>query len=121
MLNTYTEEFKRNAVSVVRAGYSVPSMARRLNVPESTIRNWASHPRYQEVEPATEELLTQIPGFQVQKSQLIRIDNRRAERSSGTLSAMRLRIGSLEIETSDNTTAESFKLLLETLRSSDVL
>ena len=55
MFNSYTEEFKKNAVAVVKTGYGVANLAKRLHVPPSSIRNWLDHPKYSGVEPADEK------------------------------------------------------------------
>ena len=60
MFNTYTEEFRRNAVAVVCAGYGIANLAKRLHVPPSSIRNWVGNPRYSDIEPADEELLKKL-------------------------------------------------------------
>lgn len=58
MFNSYTEGFKKNAVAVVKTGYGVANLAKRLHVPPSSIRNWLDHSKYSCVEPADEKLLT---------------------------------------------------------------
>ncbi len=40
VLNKYTDEFRRNVVSVLRSGMKVYDVARRLDVPISTIWSW---------------------------------------------------------------------------------
>ena len=57
MFNSYTEEFKKNEVAVVKSGYGMANLAKRLHVPPSSIRNWLDHPKYSGVEPADEKLL----------------------------------------------------------------
>lgn len=52
MLNTYTEEFRRNAVAVIRTGFGIDSLDKRLHIPLSGIRNWMKNPRYADVPPA---------------------------------------------------------------------
>ena len=37
MFNSYTEEFKKNAVANVKTGYGVANLAKRLHVPPSSI------------------------------------------------------------------------------------
>lgn len=66
MFNSYTEEFKKNAVAVVKTGYGVANLAKRLHVPPSSIRNWLDHPKYMDVEPADEKLLAMIPAEQTE-------------------------------------------------------
>lgn len=42
MFNSYTEEFKKNAVALVKTGYGVADLAKRLHVPPSSILNCVS-------------------------------------------------------------------------------
>ena len=59
----YTESTKRNAVAAVRSGLSIRGMGKRLSIPESTISQWVHRPRYSDVAPASEEVLTAIPSL----------------------------------------------------------
>lgn len=59
--NVYNEQFRRNAVAVVRAGYATATTAKRLGMPETSLRNWLGNPRYADVQPASEEILAQLP------------------------------------------------------------
>ena len=121
MFNTYTEEFRRNAVAVIRSGYGVTNLAKRLHVPPSSIRNWLESPRFAEVPPADEELLAMIPKEQPEASSLVQITNNGVFRNQNTLPVLKIRIGRAEIETPENISAGSFRLLVEALRDSHVL
>ena len=115
------EEFKRNAVAVIRTGYSVANLAKRLHIPPSSIRNWLENPRYSDVSPAGEELLAMIPKDQPAVSGLVRITDNGVFRNQNTLPVLKIRIGNAEIETPENISAGSFRLLVEALRDSHVL
>lgn len=121
MFNTYTEEFRRNAVAVVRAGYGIANLAKRLHVPPSSIRNWVGNPRYSDIEPADKELLAMIPQEQTDSHGLVQISQNEVFRNKNNLPVLKIRIGSAEIETPQNTAAGSFRLLIEVLRDSHVL
>ena len=121
MFNTYTEEFRRNAVAVVRAGYGITNLAKRLHVPPSSIRNWVGNPRYSDIAPADEELLARIPQEQTDYQGLVQIGRNGVFRNENNLPVLKIRIGSAEIETPENISAGSFRLLVEALRDSHVL
>ena len=74
--NTYSEEFRRNAVSVVRAGYATATIAKRLGMPETSLRNWLPNPRYADVQPASEEVLAQLP---TESTGLVAITSKKTE------------------------------------------
>ena len=71
--NTYSESFRVNAVAVVRSGYAVSTTAKRLGMPEKSLRNWMKHPKYTEVQPAGEEVLAVLPESQVNETKLVPI------------------------------------------------
>ena len=121
MFNTYTEEFRRNAVAVVRAGSGIANLAKRLQVPPSSIRNWVGNPRYSDIEPADKELLAMIPQEQADSHDLVQISQNEVFRNENNLPVLKIRIGSAEIETPQNLAAWSFRLLIEALRDSHVL
>lgn len=121
MFNSYTEEFRRNAVSVVRSGYGIANLAKRPHIPPSSIRNWLENPRYADVPPAGDELLAMIPKEQPSTQGLVQITDNGVFRNQNTLPVLKIRIGRAEIETPENISAGSFRLLVETLRDSHVL
>ena len=59
----YTESTKRNVVAAVRSGLSRRGLGKRLSIPETTISQWVHSPRYSDVAPASEEVLTAIPSL----------------------------------------------------------
>lgn len=59
----YTESTKRNIVAAVRSGLNIRGMEKRLSIPESTISQWVHSPRYSDIAPASEEVLTAIPSL----------------------------------------------------------
>lgn len=76
--NVYSESFRRNAVAVVRAGFATATIAKRLGMPETSLRNWLSNPRYADVQPASEEILAQLP---TEGSGLVPITTKKSETS----------------------------------------
>lgn len=121
MFNNYTEEFRRNAVSVVRSGYGIANLAKRLHIPPSSIRNWLENPRYADVPPAGDELMAMIPKEQPSTQGLVQITDNGVFRNQNTLPVLKIRIGRAEIEAPENICAGSFRLLIEALRDSHVL
>ena len=73
MFNSYTEEFRKNAVAVVKTDYGVANLAKRLHVLPSSIRNRLDHPKYTGVEPADEKLLAMIPAEHTESPGLVQI------------------------------------------------
>lgn len=102
MFNTYTDEFRRNAVAVVRAEYGIANLAKRLHVPPSSIRNWLANPKYSDVPPAGDELLAMIPQEQADSHGLVKSSRNGVFRNENNLPVLKIRIGSAEIETSQN-------------------
>jgi len=121
VFNTYTEEFRKNAVAVVRSGYGIANLAKRLHVPPSSIRNWMEHPRYSDVPPATDELLAMLPKENQTQSLMVKVEDRGIFTNQNSLPVMKIRIGNAEIETPENISAGSFRLLIQALRDSHVL
>lgn len=121
MFNSYTEEFKKNAVAVVKTGYGVANLAKRLHVPPSSIRNWLDHPKYSGVEPADEKLLAMIPDERTESHGLVQITDDNAFSNTNSLPVLRIKIGNVVIETPENLPAGSFRLLIQALRDSHVL
>ena len=122
MFNTYTEDFKRNAVAVVRSGYRISTLAKRLDIPPSSIRNWLEHPRYADVKPAGEDLLAKVPSEDKSNtSELVLIGEKTTLLSRNRLPELKITIGNAVIEVPKNTSADSFKILIQSLRDVHVL
>lgn len=121
MFNTYTDEFRRNAVAVVRSGYGISNLAKRLHVPPSSIRNWLANPKYSDVPPAQDELLAMLPRGRDDFQGLVQLGRGEAFLNENALPMLKIRVGQVEIETPQNISTGSFRLLIETLREAHVL
>ena len=121
MFNTHTEEFRRNAVAVVRSGYGIANLAKRLHVPPSSIRNWVGDPRYSDIAPADGELLAMIPQEPADGPGLVQISRNGVFLNENDPPILKIRIGSAETETPENNSAGSVRILIETLRDSHAL
>jgi transposase-like protein len=55
--NSYTDEFKKNTVAVIRAGWPLKTTARRLGISVNTIRYWVSQDRFKDIQPASGETI----------------------------------------------------------------
>ena len=121
MFNSYTEEFRRNAVAVVRSGYGLTSLAKRLSIPPTTIRNWLGDPRYSDVAPAGNDLISKLPPEQASGESLVLIGENSAVVNKCCLPDLKIRIGNAVIEIPKNISAEAFRLLIQALRDSHVL
>ena len=121
MFNSYTEELRRNAVAVVRSGYGLTSLAKRLSIPPTTIRNWLGDPRYSDVAPAGKDLISKLPPEQASGESLVLIGENSAVVNKCCLPDLKIRIGNAVIEIPKNISAEAFRLLIQALRDSHVL
>ena len=121
MFNSYTEDFKRNAVALVRAGYGIGPLANRLNIPPTSIRNWVGHPKYSDVPPADKELFSKVPDNQLGQHDLVLIGENPESINRNCLPELKIRIGSSELVIPKNTPVETFKIMMQALRESHVL
>lgn len=60
MNNRYDDTFKTNAVAVIRSGYGVRNLARRLGISATSIENWLKDPRFSDVKPAGSDLMMSL-------------------------------------------------------------
>ena len=121
MVNSYTEEFKRNTVAIVRAGFGINSLADRLNIPPTSIRNWVGHPKYSDVQPAGEDLIGKLPDRTPGVQNLVQIGEHAALMNRNCLPELKIRIGSAEITVPRNTHVDTFRILMQALRDAHVL
>lgn len=121
MFNSYTEEFKRNAVAVVRSGYGIGCLAKRLNIPPTSIRNWLAHPKYSAVKPADEDLLSKVPERRLEPKDLVKIGDNTVFINKNCLPEIEIKIGNAVIKVPKNITKEAFTVLIQALRDSHVL
>ena len=118
--NTYSESFRRNAVAVVRSGYAVSTTAKRLGMPETSLRNWVKHPRYAEVQPASEELLAALPTApQAQTSALVPIT--KSEKKVSPVGEIKLKVGKIEMSLPQNFGKDSLVTIIKALGEAGVL
>lgn len=121
MFNSYTEDFRKNAVAVVRAGVAINNLAKRLNIPPTSIRNWVDNPKYSEIGPADKSLIESLPTEEKGQTGLVRIGQNEIFQNPNNLPAIKIKVGQVEIETPENISAASFKLLILSLREIHVL
>lgn len=120
MFNTYNEEFKTNVVSVVRSGYSVSALAKRLSIPPTSITNWVHHPKYSEVQPASEEVLAALPAPQVNdETKLVPIT--KTEKKVSPIGEIKIKIGKMEMSLPQNCGRDSLVTLIKALGEAGVL
>ena len=105
----YTESTKRNVVAAVRSGLSIRGMRRRLSIPESTISQWVHSPRYSDVAPASEEVLTAIPSLPCSENDsptgFVKV-------RKASVTGLRITMGKLCFE-SDSFTPETIRMIME--------
>ena len=121
MFNSYTEEFKKNTVAIVRAGYGINSLASRLNIPPTSIRNWVGHPKYSDVRPAGDDLIEKLPDSTPGVQNLVQIGENAGLINRNCLPELKIRIGNAEITVPRNTHVDTFRILMQALRDSHVL
>lgn len=118
--NTYSESFRRNAVAVVRSGYAVSTTAKRLGMPETSLRNWVKHPRYAEVQPASEEILAALPVPQVTEgTKLVPIT--KTEKKISPVGEIKLKVGKMEMSLPQNFGKDSLVTIIKALGEAGVL
>ena len=105
----YTDSTKKNVVAAVRSGLSIRGIGKRLSIPLSTISQWVHDPRYSDVAPASEEVLTAIPSLPCSEN-----DSPsgfvKGRKESGT--GLRITMGKLCFE-SDSFTPETIRMIME--------
>ena len=58
--NSYSEEFKKNTVAVIRAGLPLRVTARKFSVPVNTIACWLAQDRFKDIGPAHEPVIKAV-------------------------------------------------------------
>ena len=118
--DTYSESFRVNAISAVRSGYAVSITAKRLGMPETSLRNWMKHPRYAEVQPAGEEILAALPEHQVNdKTKLVPIT--KTERKNLPFGEIKIKVGKMEMSLPQDFGKDSFVTIIKALGEAGVL
>ncbi len=126
VLNKYTDEFRRNVVSVLRSGMKVYDVARRLDVPISTIWGWLHEDKFASVGPASDEVLAALPSKALtlpssNKSSLIKIAQKEEPKQANKESSIRVSYGKLNIEFANGLTTENLRTIIQALGGKDVL
>ncbi len=127
VLNKYTDEFRRNVVSVIRSGMKLYDVARRLDLPTSTIWDWLQSKKYASVGPASEEVLAALPPKDLaltspSKTSLVRITQKKENiHIEKEQSSIKVSYGKLSIEFSNGITTENLRTIIQALGGKDVL
>ena len=120
MKASYPEEFKRNTMAVIKTGYAINPLAKRLGIPATTIRNWIHHPDFAEVQPASEELLAALPTApQAQTSALVPIT--KSEKKVSPVGEIKLKVGKMEMNLPQNFEKDSLVTIIKALGEAGVL
>ena len=120
MFNTYTEEFRRNAVAVVKSGYGILTLAKRLNIPPTSLRNWIEHPKYKDIQPASEEVLAALPAPQVNEETKV-VPITKTEKKCIPNGEIKLKVGKMEMSLPQDFGKESLVTIIKALGEAGVL
>ena len=130
MNNRYDNTFKTNAVAVVRGGYGVRTLARRLGIPSSSIDYWLKDSRFSDVQPADPSLIMSLPPYgreqvetEVQPFVRIGCDGPAADRdiTPRRICGVSVRCGRLSLEFHDGMSTEQLACLVRSLGDAHVL
>ncbi len=124
--NKYSDEFKKDIVAVIRAGWPKKTIAKRLGISIATIRYWVSQDRFRDIQPASEEtikaLTTEIATVSnYQKPSLVQLTKRENETKRESNAMVKVCYGKLSIEFSNGLEVEDLKAIIQALGGRDVL
>ena len=120
LLNTYTDEFRRNVVAVIRSGMKACKVADRLNISRYTIYDWLKNPKFADVQPASEEVLAALPAPQVnEETKLVPIT--KTERKVSLAGEIKLKVGKMEMILPQDFGKESLVTIIKALGEAGVL
>ena len=124
--NRYSEEFKKNTVSVIRAGWPLRITAGKLGIPVNTVSYWVSQDRFRDIQPASEEtikaLTTEIATVSnYQSPSLVQLTKRENEIKRESNAMVKVCYGKLSIEFSNGLEVEDLKAIIQALGGRDVL
>ena len=124
--HTYSDEFKKNIVAVIRAGWPKKTIAKRFGISIASVRNWVSQDRFKDIQPASEEtikaLSTEIAAASnYQKPSLVQLTKRENEAKSESNAMVKVCYGKLSIEFSNGLEVEDLKAIIQALGGRDVL
>lgn len=127
VLNNYTDEFRRNVVSVVRSGMKPYDVAKRLDLPVATIWGWLRNNKYASIGPATDEVLAALPPRPLalprsSKTSLVKVaPKEEAKLTEKESSSVRISYGKLTIEFSNGLNSKDLKVIIQALGGRNVL
>ena len=114
LLNTYTDEFRRNVVAVIRSGMKACKVADRLNISRYTIYDWLKNPKFADVQPASEEVLAALPTApQTHSSGLVPIT--KTEKKCVPDGEIKLKVGKIEMSLPQNFEKDSLVTIIKAL------
>lgn len=128
--NTYTEDFKINVVSAVRAGIRVTNIARKFQIPPNTVSTWLHKKQYAMIAPATAELLKTLPDStennNSNRSTFVQVLNKptlpNTTESTGSIkNSVKISYGKLNMEFTNGLNVEDLKTIIQALGGKDVL
>lgn len=127
MFNSYPEEFKRNAVSVIKSGaLSSYRFAKRFGIPVSSVRNWLGNRKYSLVQPAGAEILETLtpPVVEQEKetqTQRLLVPITKTANDEESTGEVKIRIGKIEIEVGKNCDKDVLSTIIRVLGEAGVL
>ena len=124
--NSYTDEFKKNTVAMIKAGWPLKTTARRLGISVNTIRYWVSQDRFKDIQPASGEtikaLSTEIAAVSnYQKPSLVQLTKKENEAKRESNAMVKVCYGKLSVEFSNGLEVEDLKAIIQALGGRDVL
>ena len=125
--NNYTDEFRRNVVSVIRRGFKLHEVSRRLSIPVATVWGWVHNEKYSFVGPASEEVLAALPPSPLaltssrEENSLVKIEKKETKHIEESNSPVKINYGKLSIELANGLSSEDLKAIIQALGGRDVL
>ena len=124
--HTYSDEFKKNIVAVIRAGWPKKTIAKRLGISIATIRYWVSQDRFRDIQPASEETIKALTTgiatvSNYQKPSLVQITRKENEAKREFNAMVKVCYGKLSVEFSNGLEVEDLKAIIQALGGRDVL
>ena len=125
--NNYTDEFRRNVVSVIRSGFKLHDISKRLNIPVATIWGWIHSEEFSSVGPASEEVLASLPPKQLaiassrEENSLVKIEKKGTKPVEASNSSIKISYGKLNMEFPNGLKTKDLKAIIQALGGRDVL
>ncbi len=127
VLNNYTDDFRKNVVSVIRSGMKASDVSKRLGIPLTTVFDWLHNKKFSSVGPASEEVLAALPPRQLaitspnEENSLVRIEKEETKHFEGSNFPIKISYGKLSIELANGLKTEDLKAIIQALGGRDVL